>query len=125
MSHIRSSVVRLAAGVVLAQLVFLAVAAVAPVVCCTPALTADALPDCCRGETHVCPLSGEAEDEGDSVRSCPKGDERIAVLLFDMTGVLSGVLRPLHVPVPTEVVEDAVAFAPAAFAFVESPPPRA
>lgn len=124
MVHIRSSVVRLAAGVLMAQLLFMAVAAVAPAFCCEPAGATDALADCCKGEGHTCTLKQHHDDDGDTLRSCPRGDERIAVLLFGAAGILVDVQPLTGGPAPTAIVADDLRFARAHFGAVESPPPK-
>jgi hypothetical protein len=126
MSIVRRGAVRLAAAILLAQLAFFAVAAIAPAFCCPPMRAGSTLPECCRGEGHSCPLVKEAAQpkSGDALRACSRSDQHIAALLFDSTAVLVSV-RATDVPLRLITFEEEAAAASGAFSAIESPPPRA
>lgn len=118
-----------AAGVLLVQLCVFAVVAVAPAFCCPPASASAATPDCCKGKGHSCPLMKKAaahehDADGETLRSCPRGNERIASLLFGTTAVLVGI-APLATPAVIAELEHDLAAAPVYVAPAEAPPPRA
>lgn len=92
MTLLRRCAARFAAGMVITQIVtFVAITATVGI-CCRPAATANgALPDCCRGEGHSCPLlkrSAQPAESDCSMQQCSSTAERAAALLFGNAGVL-------------------------------------
>jgi hypothetical protein len=130
MHPFRHATRRLAIGALLVQCAVIAALAVAPAFCCEPvaARVGSALPDCCKGDGHSCPLkklSGAADgEEGSRMRGCVPKDERIASLLFGAAGVLVSV-EPLPVPAVVASLESASVYEPRRLEPADSPPPRA
>lgn len=121
---------RLAIGVLLAQLCVVAALAVAPAFCCEPVKAeSSGLPDCCKGDGHSCPLkklaaSTDADESGPKMRGCVTTDERIASLLFGSVGVLVDV-APLPTPVVVASLASGSVYESHRVTPADSPPPRA